>query len=62
MADKQKFSHHVAAEQNFVEDGLRKYFVYRDLGISDASNGDVIAHVPRERWDMHRFWDEYLDA
>ena len=24
--------------------------------------GDVIAHVPRERWDMHRFWDEYLDA
>ena len=31
--------------------------------VSSASAvGDVIAHVPRERWDTHRFWDEYLGA
>jgi acyl carrier protein len=25
-----------------------------------AASGDSISHVPRERWDMHWFWDCYL--
>ena len=26
-----------------------------------AASGDSVSHVPRERWDMHSFWDIYLD-
>ncbi|MAE67384.1 MAG: cupin [Phycisphaeraceae bacterium] len=28
-------------------DGLRPYFVYRDLGIRDATGGKVLAHIIR---------------
>ena len=30
------------------------------IAIAGAS-GDSISHVPRKRWDMHSFWDIYLD-
>ena len=32
---------------DFKGDGLRSYAVYRDLGIKDATNGMVLAHVIR---------------
>lgn len=61
MSTKQKFNHHVAAEAEFETRGLRSYFEYRDLGIDDASNGEVVAHVIRAKagdsatgqWHVH---------
>jgi mannose-6-phosphate isomerase-like protein (cupin superfamily) len=61
MAKKQQFSHQEGATAEFVKDGLRSYFEYRDLGIKDASGGDFIAHVVRAReghsatgkWHLH---------
>ena len=38
-------SHH--NEADFKPDGLRAFFKYRDLGIRDATNGRVAAHVIR---------------
>lgn len=57
----QKFSHSVGAEASFRSDGLRRYFEYRDLGIQEATGGQVIAHVIRARegdnatgqWHVH---------
>lgn len=61
MTKSQKFSHSIGAEAVFEERGLRGYFEYRDLGIADASNGDVVAHVIRAKdghsatgqWHVH---------
>ncbi len=61
MTTKQKFSHHVAENAAFETRGLRSYFEYRDLGIADASNGEVVAHVIRAKdghsatgqWHVH---------
>ena len=36
-----------AKEARWTRDGLRPYFAYRDLGISDATQGRVLAHVIR---------------
>ena len=36
-----------ASEASFEGDGLRDNFVYRDLGIKQASGGKVGAHVIR---------------
>jgi quercetin dioxygenase-like cupin family protein len=33
----------------FRADGLRAFFEYRDLGIRNATGGDVVAHVIRSR-------------
>ena len=44
----QKFSHHVGADAAW-DTGLRTYFDYRDLGIKDATGGDVVAHVIRAK-------------
>ncbi len=38
-------SHHTEAD--FKTEGLRAFFKYRDLGIRDATNGRVVAHVIR---------------
>jgi len=49
LSDKvQIFSHSVGEDASF-DDGLRRYFEYRDLGIADASHGDVVAHVVRAK-------------
>ena len=36
-----------AKEASWAKGGLRSYFAYRDLGIKDATNGKVLAHVIR---------------
>ena len=39
------FSHLKASDTAFVTGGLRAFFLYRDLGISAATNGKVIAQL-----------------
>ena len=43
-----KFSHVKPGDTQFVSGGLRDFFLYRDLGIADATNGQVIAHLEGE--------------
>ena len=43
----QKFSVSHAADAEFKGAGLRKSFVYRDLGIAAATGGDYHAHIIR---------------
>ena len=43
----QKLSVVHTEDSNFVGDGMRKYFEYRDLGINEATRGDYHAHVIR---------------
>jgi quercetin dioxygenase-like cupin family protein len=42
-----KFSHSKASEAEFKSGGLRDFFVYRDLGVADATHGRVIAHITK---------------
>jgi quercetin dioxygenase-like cupin family protein len=42
-----KFSHVKPGDTEFRTDGLRSFFIYRDLGIAKATNGKVIAHLVR---------------
>ena len=44
-----KFSHIKIEEQPWVPDGLRDFFLYKDLGIADATNGKVIAHLVKAK-------------
>jgi quercetin dioxygenase-like cupin family protein len=39
------FSHVKPTDTAFESGGLRDFFLYRDLGIADATNGKVIAHL-----------------
>lgn len=41
------FSHSKAADAEFKPGGLRDFFLYRDLGITAATNGRVVAHITR---------------
>lgn len=43
------FAHDEAHKAEFVSDGLRKYFEYRDLGIEGATKRDFVAHIIRAR-------------
>ena len=47
MEHTMKFSCSDYNEADFKDDGLRPFFKYRDLGIRDATNGRVVAHVIR---------------
>lgn len=38
-----------AKKAKWAEDGLRPYFLYRDLGIKDATQGKVLAQVIRAK-------------
>lgn len=40
-----KFSHVKPGDTPYRSDGLRDFFLYRDLGVADATNGKVIAHL-----------------
>ncbi|MDB5942936.1 MAG: cupin [Ramlibacter sp.] len=40
-----EFSHVKPGDTDFVSGGLRDFFLYRDLGIADATHGKVIAHL-----------------
>ena len=42
-----KFTAHLAKDNPFVSGGLRTYREYRDLGIADATDGKVHAHIIR---------------
>ena len=61
MSKNHDFLHHAGDEHPFVARGLRNYFEYRDLGIEEASKGDVVSHVIRAReghnatgaWHVH---------
>jgi quercetin dioxygenase-like cupin family protein len=39
------FSHVKPGDTDYVSDGLRDFFLYRDLGVAKATNGKVIAHL-----------------
>jgi quercetin dioxygenase-like cupin family protein len=41
------FSHVKPEDTSFRSDGLRDFFIYRDLGIADATRGKVIAQIVR---------------
>ena len=41
-----KFVHNIADKAEWNQ-GLRKIFDYRDLGVKDGTNGDFVAHVIR---------------
>lgn len=55
-----KFSHVKPEDTQFVGGGLRDFFLYRDLGIADATGGQVICHLvkanmpPSEGTGWHR--------
>ena len=40
-----KFSHVNPGDTDYVSGGLRDFFLYRDLGVAEATNGRVIAHL-----------------
>ena len=40
-----QFSHVKAGETPYVSGGLRDFFLYRDLGVAQATQGKVIAHL-----------------
>lgn len=42
-----KFSHVKLGDTEFKGNGLRDFFQYRDLGIADATNGQVLAQLVR---------------
>jgi quercetin dioxygenase-like cupin family protein len=39
------FSHVKPADTAWRSDGLRDFFLYKDLGVADATHGKVIAHL-----------------
>ncbi len=41
------FSHTKPNDTEYLLDGLRDFFVYKDLGISTATNGKVVAQLVR---------------
>jgi quercetin dioxygenase-like cupin family protein len=61
QAAKTTFSHCKEGDTPYVSEGLRDFFLYRDLGIADATGGQVIAqlvkaHIPPEAgtgWHRH---------
>jgi hypothetical protein len=44
-----KFSHVKPTDTDFTGEGLRDFFVYRDLGIAEATAGKVLAQLVRAR-------------
>jgi quercetin dioxygenase-like cupin family protein len=62
---KTKFSHVKPADTEFKLGGLRDFFLYRDLGVAEATNGKVIAHLvkanmaPEKGTGWHRHEAEF---
>jgi hypothetical protein len=42
-----KFLHVKGSEVEFKGGGLRDFFLYKDLGVADATNGRVLAHITK---------------
>ena len=40
-----RFSHNRPGDTEYRPDGLRDFFLYRDLGVAEATGGKVIAHL-----------------
>jgi quercetin dioxygenase-like cupin family protein len=63
--DTSKFSHVRPGDTSFLSDGLREFFLYRDLGIADATGGRVIAQLvkansaPQKGTGWHRHEAEF---
>jgi quercetin dioxygenase-like cupin family protein len=57
-----KFSHMKAGETEYLSGGLRDFFLYRDLGIAEATGGKVIAQLVKANlpptegtgWHFHK--------
>jgi mannose-6-phosphate isomerase-like protein (cupin superfamily) len=47
-----KFSHVKPTDTEFTSGGLRDFFLYRDLGIAEATGGQVICHLVKANADM----------
>jgi mannose-6-phosphate isomerase-like protein (cupin superfamily) len=47
-----KFSHVKPGDTEFTGGGLRDFFLYRDLGIADATSGQVICHLVKANPDL----------
>ena len=60
-----KFSHVKPTDTNFRSDGLRDFFLYKDLGVAEATAGKVIAHLvkanmaPEKGTGWHRHEAEF---
>ena len=60
-----KFSHVKPDDTDYVSGGLRDFFLYRDLGVAEATNGKVIAHLvkanmaPEKGTGWHRHEAEF---
>lgn len=60
-----KFSHNRPEDTVAVGDGLRNFFLYRDLGIKEATGGKVVAqivtasHPPEAGTGWHRHGAEF---
>ena len=46
------FSHVKPGDTEFKGGGLRDFFLYRDLGIADATGGQVICHLVKANPDL----------
>jgi hypothetical protein len=44
-----KFAHVRPGDTQFLTGGLRDFFLYRDLGIADATNGKVVAQLVKAK-------------
>lgn len=42
-----KFSHVKSTDGEFKGGGLRDFFLYKDLGVAEATGGRVLAHITR---------------
>jgi quercetin dioxygenase-like cupin family protein len=40
-----RFSHVKPTDTDYRSEGLRDFFLYRDLGVAEATNGKVVAHL-----------------
>src|SRR5258707_12990059 len=47
-----KFPHVKPGDTEFTGGRLRDFFLYRDLGIADATGGQVICHLVKANADM----------
>jgi len=60
-----RFSHVKPGDTDYVSDGLRDFFLYRDLGVAEATGGKVIAHLvkanhpPQQGTGWHRHVAEF---
>jgi len=52
LAEIKKFSHVKPEDTDYTGGGLRDFFLYRDLGIAEATGGQVICHLVKANAEM----------